>query len=67
MACLDTTALLDLAGASGRRGRERARRRVAALQAAGETLVTTRFNVAELWVGVYRSTDRSAEIAKMRG
>jgi predicted nucleic acid-binding protein len=67
MACLDTTVLLDLAGRAGRRTRERARRKVATLQAAGEALVTTRLNVAELWVGVYRSQDPDAEIAKVEG
>ncbi len=66
MACLDTTALIDLSGGRGRRSRERARRKAAALRAAGEALVTTRFNVAELWVGVYRAEDREGEIAKLR-
>jgi predicted nucleic acid-binding protein len=65
MACLDTTAILDLAGRSGRRSRERARRKVDALQTAGEALVTTRFNVAELWVGIYRSDDRAVEIERV--
>jgi len=66
MACLDTTALVDLAGASGRRARDRARRKVEALQEGGEILVTTRFNVAEMWVGVYRSTDRRGETVRMQ-
>ena len=66
MACLDTTALIDLSGGRGRRSRERARRKVEALRAAGETLVTTRFNVAEMWVGVHRSSDPVTEVAKLR-
>jgi len=37
---------------------------LASLQAKGETLVTTLFNIAEMWVGVYRSRDREAELAR---
>jgi tRNA(fMet)-specific endonuclease VapC len=66
MACLDTTALIDLSGGRGRRNRERARHKAEALRASGETLVTTRFSVAELWVGVYRAEDRGGEITKVR-
>lgn len=65
MACLDTSALLDLSGRGGRRSRDRARRKVAELVAAAEPLVTTRFNVAELWVGVARSEDGEAERQKV--
>ena len=65
MACLDTSALLDLSGRGGRRSRERVRRKVAEIVAAGEPLLTTRFNVAELWVGVERSDDGEAERQKV--
>jgi tRNA(fMet)-specific endonuclease VapC len=54
MACLDTTILIDL----GRRGvarREQAARKIEGLAAQGQTIVTTRFNVAELYVGISRS------------
>jgi len=61
MACLDTSLLIDAAGGAGRRLKARARSKVAALLEAGELLTTTRFNVAELWVGVERSRDREAE------
>ena len=62
MACLDTTVLLDAAGRGGRRLRGRARGKLAALVEAGEALTTTRFNVAELWVGVERSKERQREM-----
>jgi tRNA(fMet)-specific endonuclease VapC len=62
MACLDTTVLVDAAGKGGKRLRSRAREKLATLVDAGEVLTTTRFNVAELWVGVERSEDRAAEI-----
>lgn len=61
MACLDTSLLIDAAGGGGKRLKARARSKAAALLAAGEVLTTTRFNVAELWVGVERSRDREAE------
>jgi len=54
MACLDTTILIDL----GRRASPRktqAARRIEELAAKGQTIVTTRFNVAELYVGLSRS------------
>lgn len=66
MACLDTTALVDLAGGCGRQNREGVRRKLASLQSAGDILVTTRLNVAELHVGVHRSRDRAAELARVR-
>ena len=54
MACLDTTILIDL----GRRAspqREQAVHKIEELSAQGQTIATTRFNVAELYVGVSRS------------
>jgi tRNA(fMet)-specific endonuclease VapC len=62
MACLDTTALIDAAGVTGRRLRARARGKLGSFLEGGETLTTTRFNMAELWVGVESSRDREAEL-----
>jgi tRNA(fMet)-specific endonuclease VapC len=61
MACLDTTFLIDLAGSKGRGYRRRAEAKLRALQDADEPLTTTRFNVAELWVGVARSSAPEVE------
>ncbi len=54
MACLDTTILIDLAGRNSPR-KEQAVRKIEELAGKGQTLATTRFNVAELYVGVARS------------
>jgi predicted nucleic acid-binding protein len=62
MACLDTSFLLDAGGRRGRRLTARAREKLASLVEANESLTTTRFNVAELWVGVERTGDRPGEI-----
>lgn len=61
MACLDTTILLDLGGVGGSVRKDRAERKVADLIHRGETLVITRFSIAELLVGVYRSIDPEKE------
>jgi predicted nucleic acid-binding protein len=61
MACLDTTLLLDLRGRGGKKLQDRARRKMLELSLAGEDLTTTIFNVAELWVGIERATDREEE------
>jgi predicted nucleic acid-binding protein len=62
MACLDTSFLIDLirSGASTRRRRATAMLRK--MLAGGEHLTTSRFNVAELLVGVYRSDDPEREL-----
>ena len=65
MACLDTSFLLDAAGRGGRQLRARARGKLAALVEAGEVLTTTRFNVAELWVGVERTRDQPGKIVRV--
>jgi hypothetical protein len=52
MACLDTSLLLDATGKNGRNSKAQARRKLDTLVAVGEVLTTTRFNIAELWVGV---------------
>lgn len=53
MACLDTSLLIDAAGRGGNASSSRSH--------------PTRFNVAELWVGVERSRDREAEIQAVEG
>ena len=60
MACLDTTFLIDLGRRTGER-RLRAQRKLKALVESGERIVTTRFNVAELNVGIFRSENPDAE------
>lgn len=65
MACLDTTVLIDMMGRGGKRIQGLARTAVRDLLARDHPLVTTRFNVAELYVGVERSTDRARELAKL--
>lgn len=66
MACLDTTFLIDLSrrGASHRCARARAK--LAELAARGETMATACFNVAELYVGVFRARDAAREEAAIR-
>lgn len=54
MACLDTTLLIDLASKRSAR-KDRASRKIEELAARGESLATTRFNLAELYVGLARS------------
>lgn len=61
MACLDTTFLLDLHGKSGRRAAARAADLLRAISDREEQVVTTRFNVAELYVGLERSVRPEAE------
>lgn len=60
MACLDTTVLVDL-GRPRAKASARAFRKVEELAGRGETLATTRFNVAELYVGVARAGNANAE------
>lgn len=60
MACLDTTMLIDLASRSTRL-RKRAFTKLNELVRRDETLVTTRFSLAELYVGVARSDNPGAE------
>jgi tRNA(fMet)-specific endonuclease VapC len=61
MACLDTSVLLDLLGRGGRLRRRQAADVIRRLVSAGEALTTTRFNVAELLVGVARAGERARE------
>ena len=61
MTSLDTTLLIDLTREQRRKRPGPASAKVRQLLAAGESLATTRINVAELRVGIARSTDRLAE------
>ncbi len=54
MACLDTTILIDLGGRTSPR-KEQAVRKIEELAANRQMIVTTRFNIAELYVGLSRS------------
>jgi tRNA(fMet)-specific endonuclease VapC len=65
MACLDTTVLIDL-GARNTKYRQRALDKLAELAAKGEDIVTTRFNVAELYIGIARSNDPVKEEVAVR-
>jgi len=67
VACLDTTVLLDLQGRSGKAGQRNAAAAVTRLARSGESLATTQFNVAELWVGVERSKNPRRERSKVEG
>ena len=65
MACLDTTMLIDIAGRNARL-RKRALDKLDELVKRNEILVTTRFNVAELYIGVARSDRPKAEEAAVQ-
>jgi len=60
VACLDTTVLVDLARPGGK-WKTRALDKVRELVSRNEGLATTRFNLAELYVGVERSDDPERE------
>jgi len=60
MACLDTTVLIDASRGSVR-AKKRARKKIRELTQRPEPLATTRFNVAELYVGFAYSKDPRAE------
>ena len=60
MACLDTTILIDLIGNKSA-NREKALAKIEQLTGDGEALYTTRFNLAELYVGIARSKSPKAE------
>lgn len=60
MACLDTTVFVDLRG-QDRRLEARALAKLRELRGRGQSLVTTRFTLAELYVGVNRVTDPVGE------
>jgi tRNA(fMet)-specific endonuclease VapC len=60
VACLDTTVLIDLVGSKSKY-REKALFKIDQLIQRNESLVTTRFNIAELYVGVERSANQKSE------
>ncbi len=60
MACIDTTVLIDLVGSKNKH-REKALFKIDQLIQKNEMLVTTRFNVAELYVGAERSANPKSE------
>lgn len=64
MACLDTTFLIDLGRSRGELG-NRAARKMVELALGGETVVTTRFNVAELYMGIQLASDSRREAASV--
>jgi predicted nucleic acid-binding protein len=65
MACLDTTLLVDLLRPHAARKRG-AIEKIEALARRGETLATTRVNVAELYVGIERSDDPQRDAGRVR-
>jgi tRNA(fMet)-specific endonuclease VapC len=66
MACLDTTVLVDLLRANRDRKR-RALDKIEQLTASGEAIVTTRFNLAELYVGIELSDDPARDYRRIHG
>jgi tRNA(fMet)-specific endonuclease VapC len=52
MACLDTTYLVDVMGRNGRKRQEAALRAAALIRGRGDSIVTSLFSLAELYVGV---------------
>ena len=65
MACLDTTILIDATNRRTKSNRN-AIRKIQELLVKGEVFVTTRFNVAELYVGIARSDHPEREEAKVQ-
>ena len=66
MACLDTTVLVDLLR-SNRRRKHRALGKIEVLVNRGETIVTTRVNLAELYVGIELSDDPERDYRRGSG
>ena len=66
MACLDTTLLVDLLR-SNRERKRRALGKIEVLVNRGERIVTTRVNLAELYVGVELSDDPEHDYLRLRG
>ena len=65
MALLDTTVLVDLLRKPAVEVHRRAAEKTAGLRRSGQTLTTTRLNVAELFVGVELSTNPHAEAERV--
>ena len=66
MICLDTNFLIDLVREQKRNRPGPAGAKLRRLTVAGETLTTTRINLAELWVGVVRAVDPRSERTAVR-
>ncbi len=66
MACLDTTVLIDLLR-SNPEWRSRALEKIKEMASRGEANVTTRLNLAEVYVGIELSLDRERDEACLRG
>jgi tRNA(fMet)-specific endonuclease VapC len=65
MACLDTTVLVDLLR-SNRDRKHSALNKIEELAARDEAIVTTRFNLAELYVGVNLSDNSGRDLRKIQ-
>ena len=61
MALLDTTVFVDLGGRGGKKRRAEAEAFIRQLLSGGESLYSSRVNVAELYVGAELSDDPAAE------
>jgi tRNA(fMet)-specific endonuclease VapC len=66
MACLDTTLLVDLLRSNPDR-KHRALGKIEVLANHGERIVTTRINLAELYVGIELSDDPKRAYRRVRG
>jgi tRNA(fMet)-specific endonuclease VapC len=65
MACLDTTMLVDLSHPR-REANKGAAQKIVDLVERGELLATTRFNIAELYLGIELARGREAELESVR-
>ncbi|MGA2063190.1 MAG: type II toxin-antitoxin system VapC family toxin [Thermoguttaceae bacterium] len=65
MACLDTTVLVDLVR-SNLQLKRRALDKIEQLSAVGQTIATTRFNLAELYVGIELAEDPERDYQRVR-
>jgi tRNA(fMet)-specific endonuclease VapC len=65
MACLDTNFLIDQSRCNSEFGR-RAAKKLTELVSRGEIIATTRFSVAELYVGVQLAGDPGRELESVR-
>ena len=65
MACLDTTVLVDLGGRGGPALKARAQQFLKSANDANEPLTTTRFTLAELYLGIERAHKKEIEEARV--
>jgi tRNA(fMet)-specific endonuclease VapC len=66
MACLDTTVLIDLLR-SNLDWKRRALDKIEQLSSRGESIVTTRFNLAEIYVGIELSDNPQRDFQRVHG